>query len=151
MLHRNTDGEPLERAFPEYANSTGPKLTRTLESTMTTKKATDYTADLQNTYAETMQKFAALAVENTEKSLELQMGIFKSYMDTAMGQYKAFAGVTDVKDMPEMFKDQAAQMQAVSAKSAADLAELVKVNTAYGQEVQGLVRDMAAKVMPKAA
>ena len=118
---------------------------------MTTKKATDYTADMQTMFSDSVKKFAAIYAENTEKTLELQMGIFKSYMDTSLGQYKAMAGITDVKDLPEMVKDHAAQLQAVSAKSASDLAELVKVNTAYGQEVQGLVRDMATKVMPKAA
>ena len=118
---------------------------------MTTKKATDYSADMQSAFTDTFQKFATLHAENAEKAMELQMGIFKTYMDTTLSQYKAMIGVSDVKDMPELVKAHAAQIQEVNAKSATDFAELVKLNTAYGQEVQGLVRDIAAKVMPKAA
>ena len=116
-----------------------------------TKKAADYTNDLQATFIEGMQKFAALNVENAEKITAMQMGIFQSYVDAAMGQFKAFSDVKDVKDVPEVFKKNAAELQAVSEKSVADMAELVRLNTAYGQEMQSLAQAMAAKVMPKAA
>ena len=118
---------------------------------MTTKKASSQTADVQATFANTVQQLASLHADNAEKTFELQMGIFKSYLDTTLGQYKALAAIGDVKEMPEVMKANAAQVQAAAAKSAADFAEIVKVNTAYGQNVQGLVRDMATKVMPTSA
>ena len=116
-----------------------------------TKKVTDFAADFQANWTESFEKFTSLNLENTQKCFDLQMGMMKAYSDAAMTQFKALAGAKEMNEVIDIVKKQAGEMQTINEKGAADLAELAKVNAAYGQELQALMQEMTEKVMPKAA
>ena len=120
-----------------------------------TKKATENTTesmvnDFQATLVESVQKFAELNAQNVQRVAAMQMGAMQSCLESAMGNFKAFAAVKDVQELPTVITAQVHAIQAAGQKSAAEMAEMVRVNVAYGQEMQVLAQSLAAKVMPKA-
>ena len=140
MLHRT-----------KFVNTRKSTPNINFQETEMNKKVTDFAADWQANWTQSMEKLTALNVDNTQKCLDLQMGMFKAYSEAAVAQFNALAGAKEVKDVMEVVKQQAVDMQAINEKGAADLAELAKVNAAYGQELQALMQEMTEKAMPKAA
>ena len=111
---------------------------------------TKYFEAFRASMTEAAEKLSGIHVANMEKMLKLQLAAVGKYSELGVEQLKELSATKDPKAVPELLRKQAGQFSDISTKVAEDVNEFVKLNVEYGQELQGVMRDVAAKMVPNA-
>ena len=92
-------------------------------------------------YLEPVREINALALENVEKLLDIQL---KSINDTAMLGVEQLKSATDIKDadsLKQYFTDQADLVKSLGERFVKDTQAALELGTSYGEKVQQIVTE----------
>lgn len=97
------------------------------------------------------RKFNSLMIENAGKVAEFQINAVRSYTDIGLKQFRDTLRVNDVEGFRRLVASQNEASRTLTAKFLADAQALANFGQDFGKEVQKLLAEDVASVMPAAA